>query len=99
MKIEKGMKDVDGVNSTEVDVDAKTVNVDYDPEVITLASLKENVANLGFEVSDVSDNTTSKKECSTSDKAEGGSCDTDKKMASKECGSEDCCTDKTLKAK
>jgi copper chaperone CopZ len=108
MKIEKGMKDVDGVNSTEVDVETKTVNVDYDPEVITLASLKENVANLGFEVSDVKECSTSdkecstkdKSECSTKDKADAGSCDTDKKMASKECGSEDnCCKDKALETK
>lgn len=95
-KIEKKMKDVDGVNSTEVDVETKTVNVDYDPEVITVAALKENVANLGYEVADAKQCSTKDKECSTADKADGKSCSTTKKVASKECGTDDkCCKDKT----
>jgi len=107
MKIEKGMKDVDGLSSTEVDVEAKIVNVEYDPEVVTLASLKEDVAKLGFEVTDVKECSTKDKECSTKDKecstkdkADAGSCDTDKKMASKDCGSKDkCCNDKATDVK
>lgn len=97
-KIEKKMKDVDGVNSTDVDVETKTVNFDYNPEVITVADLKTNVANLGFEVSeaDVKQCSTKDKECSTADKADGKSCSTSKKIASKDCGSEEnCCKDKT----
>ena len=101
MKIEKGMKDVDGLSSTEVDVEAKIVNVEYDPEVVTLASLKEDVAKLGFEVTDVKECSTKDKECSTKDKANAGSCDNDKKMAAnKDCGSEEnCCKDKTTDVK
>ncbi len=108
MKIEKGMKDVDGLNSAEVDVEAKIVNVNYDPEVVTLASLKEDVAKLGFEISDVKECSTKDKECSTkdkskcstTDKANAESCDVDKKMATKDCGSKDkCCKDKSLDVK
>jgi len=99
-KIEKKMKGVDGVKTTEVNVESKTVNFDYDPEVITIADLKENVANLGFEVSEANAKqcSTKDKECSTADKADGKSCSTSKKIASKECGSEEnCCKDKASK--
>lgn len=99
-KIEKKMKDVDGVNSTSVDVDTKTVNFDYDPDVITLAELKSSVTKLGYDVEDVAVKqcSTKDKECSTTGKLEGEACSTTKKIASKDCGTDDkCCKDKAKK--
>lgn len=102
-KIEKKMKDVDGVNSTNVDVETKTVSFDYNPEVITLAELKTKVSKLGYEISEVSAKQCSDdhKECST-DKANHEECSTEqhnKKTTSKECGTDACCQNKTKKIK
>lgn len=97
-KIEKNMKDVDGVNTTSVDVETKTVSFDYDPEVITIADLKTKVTKLGYDVSEVSNKkcSTSDKECSTKGKVGDKECSTTtKKVASKDCGSKDnCCKGK-----
>lgn len=97
-KIEKKMKDVDGVNSTNVDVDTKTVSFDYNPEVITVAELKTKVSKLGYEVSDISaKDCATDKECST-DKANGKKCSNENKKVSstKECGTDKCCKDKAF---
>lgn len=100
-KIMKNMKDVDGVNTTSVDVETKTVSFDYDPEVITVADLKTKVTKLGYDVAEVSTKkcSTSDKECSTTGKVGDKDCSTtSKKVASKDCGSEDnCCKDKAKK--
>ena len=100
-KIEKNMKDVDGVNTTSVDVETKTVSFDYDPEVVTVADLKTKVTKLGYDVAEVSAKkcSTSDKECSTTGKVGDKECSTtNKKVASKECGSEEnCCKDKAKK--
>jgi cation transport ATPase len=94
------MKDVDGVNSTNVDVETKTVSFDYDPDVITLAELKTKVSKLGYEVSDISAKDCSDhKECST-DKAHSEECSTEhhnkKTSSKKECGTDACCKKKAM---
>ena len=100
-KIEKKMKDVDGVNTTSVDVETKTVSFDYDPDVITVADLKTKVTKLGYDVAEVSTKecSTSNKECSTTGKLGDKECSTtNKKIASKECGTTGkCCKDKAKK--
>ena len=50
MAVEKALKTLDGVEDASVDLAAKTVAVGYDPSVVRGDSLKETIADAGYEV-------------------------------------------------
>lgn len=50
MAVEKALKTLDGVKDASVDLEAKTVSVDYDSTVIDESDLKRNIADAGYEV-------------------------------------------------
>lgn len=92
-KIQKNLGEVDGIESTNIDVASKTVTVAFNEEKIDDKSIMTKVADLGYDVSELK-----AKQCST-DKA-AKQCSTDK--ASKECStdkaSKECSTTKLKKA-
>jgi copper chaperone len=50
MAIEGAVKDVEGVSSVEVDVEAKSVTVDFDPGKTSLETVEAAVQEEGYEV-------------------------------------------------
>ena len=51
MTIENGMRDAPGVRRVEVDVDGRSVSLDYDPEATDEDALRHELAELGYPVS------------------------------------------------
>ncbi len=47
-KIEAGLKDVKGINKTDVDVASKIVTVSYDDDSITESSITKTISGLGY---------------------------------------------------
>lgn len=52
LNIEESLEEVAGVASSNVDVDAKNVVVNYDPATIDASSIRAAVIDAGYEVSD-----------------------------------------------
>jgi copper chaperone len=50
MAIEKAVGAMDGVASVEVDVDEKSVSVDFDADAVTLEAIEATMADEGYEV-------------------------------------------------
>jgi copper ion binding protein len=48
--IEGGLGEVDGVGSVQVDIDAKTVSLSFDPSKVTEQLIDTNLEDLGYEV-------------------------------------------------
>ena len=48
--IEGAVGKLDGVSKVNVDIAAKTVHVDYDPEIVTLAKIEEVLDDTGYTV-------------------------------------------------
>jgi copper chaperone len=49
--IEGAIGKLEGVNSVKVDIPAKTVNVTYDPQKVTLEKMEEVLDDTGYTVS------------------------------------------------
>ena len=49
MAVEKGLKEVEGVSSAEVNLDAKNVTVSYDAGKVKTDSLKKVIADAGYD--------------------------------------------------
>lgn len=77
-KIETGLKDKAGIQKTEVNVDSKTVKVNYDAEMISEANVTEAIVGLGYTAEVVKDQASDAKESST----EKTSCCSSKKKTS-----------------
>ncbi len=50
MSVENALKTLDGVQNATVDLDSKTVSIDYDPAVVDEESLKKIIGEAGYEV-------------------------------------------------
>ena len=50
MAIEGAVKDMAGVTSVDVDIQAKSVTVDFDPDAVSLESVEAAVKEEGYEV-------------------------------------------------
>ncbi len=48
--IEGALGELVGVNSVKVDIPTKTVNLSYDPEIVTLAKIEEVLDDTGYAV-------------------------------------------------
>lgn len=48
--VEKAIRDLNGVSSATVDLDKKTVTVDYHPEKVSTEEMKKAIAEEGYEV-------------------------------------------------
>jgi copper ion binding protein len=48
--IEGAVGKMDGVKTVTVDIPAKTVHVDYDPKLVTLAKIEEVMDDVGYTV-------------------------------------------------
>ena len=48
--IEGGLRDVAGIGSVSVDIDAKTVSLSFDPTIISEPSIDSHLEDLGYEV-------------------------------------------------
>ncbi len=48
--VEKALKTLDGVQNASVNLDAKTVSIDYDPAVVDEGILKKAISDAGYEV-------------------------------------------------
>ena len=48
--IEGAVGELEGVNSVKVDIPAKTVNVTYDPQKVTLEKIEEVLDDTGYTV-------------------------------------------------
>lgn len=49
-KVDKGLTEMDGVFSAEVDLEEKRATVRYDPEKVGAEAIKQKVADLGYQV-------------------------------------------------
>lgn len=49
-KIQQGLKELDGINKTEIDLKSQIVNVEYNPDVIKPMDIKKTIASMGYEV-------------------------------------------------
>lgn len=49
-KIQQGLKELDGINKTEIDLKSQIVNVEYNPDVIKPMDIKKTIAAMGYEV-------------------------------------------------
>jgi copper chaperone len=52
MSVTNALKDQDGVSSVAVDLAAKTVTVDHNPELISIDKIKNEIKNLSYEIID-----------------------------------------------
>lgn len=50
--VEKALKEVDGVQSVAVDLDAKTAKVTFDDKVTSVSALEQAVAKVGYAAND-----------------------------------------------
>lgn len=50
--IEGAVSELDGVKSVQVDIDGKTVSVDYDPVQVSLERIVASIDEAGYEVVD-----------------------------------------------
>jgi copper chaperone len=50
MSVTNALKDQGGVSSVSVDLTAKTVTVDHNPELISIEKIKDEIKNLGYEI-------------------------------------------------
>lgn len=48
--IKNAINEISGVSNTEVDLKAKTVTVNFDSDLVTEASLKEAIEEVGYDV-------------------------------------------------
>lgn len=48
--IEGAVGELEGVNQVHVDIPTKTVHIDYDPQVVTLAKIEEVLDDTGYTV-------------------------------------------------
>lgn len=80
-KIEKTLKTLDGIEKTDINVEAKTVNLTYDSDKISKDKIVSTISDLGYNASEAKACSTEKKDakCSTAEKTNGKSCCTDKK--------------------
>jgi len=91
-KIEKGLTKVEGVNSANVDVEAKTVTVDFDGEKTNAETLMKEIEEMGYTAALSTDKADAKKDgkcCSSKSK-----CKTDKDCKDKKDGDKCCKSDK-----
>lgn len=51
MRVEKALKAIDGVHDTKVSLQDGCADVSYDPDIVTIDSIKATVAKIGFKVS------------------------------------------------
>lgn len=50
MSVEKALKTLDGVQDAAVNLEAKTVAIDFDPAMVSAENLKKTISNTGYEV-------------------------------------------------
>lgn len=48
--VESALKILDGVNEASVDLESKTVSIDYEPGVVNEEALKKNIMDAGYDV-------------------------------------------------
>ena len=48
--IEGAVGELEGVNSVKVDIPSKTVDINYDPEKVTLTKIEEALDDVGYTV-------------------------------------------------
>ena len=48
--IEGALGELVGVNTVKVDIPTKSVHLDYDPEIVTLAKIEEVLDDIGYTV-------------------------------------------------
>lgn len=51
MRVEKALKAIDGVHDTMVSLQDGCADVSYDPNIVTIDSIKAAVTKIGFKVS------------------------------------------------
>ena len=49
-KIENALVKLEGVESVSIDVPTRVLNMDYDPDVISLDDVREEVVALGYDI-------------------------------------------------
>ncbi|MBI4640921.1 MAG: heavy-metal-associated domain-containing protein [Candidatus Tectomicrobia bacterium] len=49
MTVEKGLKELEGVASVKVDLDAKLAKVSFDPAKVSLDAMKAKIVDLGYQ--------------------------------------------------
>lgn len=90
-KIENGLKNLDGVMKSEVNMDNKVLTVSYNPEKVNENAITKSVSDLGYKA----DVITADMKSTTSDKH-----DCSGEMTSKKCGDDEkCCKDKSKATK
>ncbi|MBN1409619.1 MAG: heavy-metal-associated domain-containing protein [Spirochaetales bacterium] len=50
MAIKNGLKELEGIQKTDVDLDKKTVTVEYDPGKVGIPVMKQAIENQGYDV-------------------------------------------------
>lgn len=48
--VKKAVNSLDGISNSEVDLEGKTVTVDYDDDKVALDSIKEAIEDQGYDV-------------------------------------------------
>ena len=49
-RVEKALKNTDGIENVKVDLDSREANIDFNKEIITLKEICETIEDIGFEV-------------------------------------------------
>ena len=49
-RVEKALKNTDGIENAKVDLDSREANIDFNKEMITVEEICETIEDVGFEV-------------------------------------------------
>ena len=49
-RVEKALKNTDGIENAKVDLDSREANIDFNKEIITEKEICESIEDVGFEV-------------------------------------------------
>ena len=49
-RVEKALKNTDGIENVKVDLDSREANIDFNKEIITLKEICKTIEDIGFEV-------------------------------------------------
>ena len=49
-RVERALKNTDGIEHAKVDLDSREANIDFNKEIITVKEICETIEDVGFEV-------------------------------------------------
>ncbi len=81
--IEKNLYDIDGVEKAELDLVTKKVKIKYDADVVDVATLRQAIANTGYEADEVPARPKAQEALAACCKPKGDACCADKTKACK----------------